>query len=52
MHSMIESLEPKDSFFYNENMENINLMEYIKWRGDLTFEASAFNEVDALILSR
>lgn len=52
MHSMIESLEPKDSFFYNENMENINLMEYIKWRGDLTFEASTFNEVDALILSR
>lgn len=49
---MTESLEPKGSFFYNETMENINLMEYIKWRGDLTFEASAFNEVDALIFSR
>ena len=23
--------------------------DYIKWRGDLTFEQSAFNEVDNLI---
>lgn len=28
-----------------------NLMDYLEWRGDLTFDESAFNEVDALILS-
>ena len=26
--------------------------DYIKWRGDLTFEQSAFNEVDNLVLSQ
>ncbi len=29
-----------------------NLMDYLDWRGDLTFEQSAFNEVDNLILSQ
>lgn len=28
-----------------------DLIDYIKWRGDLTFEQSPFNEVDNLILS-
>lgn len=28
-----------------------NLLDYLEWRGDLTFADSAFNEVDALILS-
>lgn len=28
-----------------------NIMDYLRWRGDLSFEASAFNEVDNLILS-
>ena len=28
-----------------------NIMEYISWRGDLTFEQSKFNEVDNLILA-
>lgn len=28
-----------------------NLLDYLEWRGDLTLEESAFNEVDALILS-
>lgn len=28
-----------------------NILDYIDWRGDLTFEQSAFNEVDNLIIS-
>lgn len=28
-----------------------NLLDYLEWRGDLTLDESAFNEVDALILS-
>lgn len=28
-----------------------NLFDYLNWRGDLTLEQSAFNEVDSLILS-
>ena len=28
-----------------------NIMDYISWRGDLTFEHSKFNEVDNLILA-
>ena len=28
-----------------------NIMDYIKWRGDLDFSTSPFNEVDNLILS-
>ena len=28
-----------------------NIMDYISWRGDLTFEQSPFNEVDNLILA-
>ena len=32
-----------------ENMANI--MDYLKWRGDLSFAQSPFNEVDNLILS-
>ena len=27
-----------------------NLTDYLKWRGDLTFEASPFSEIDALVL--
>ena len=29
-----------------------NILDYIKWRGDLSFSQSEFNEVDNLILSR
>ncbi len=29
-----------------------NILDYIKWRGDLSFSKSKFNEVDNLILSR
>lgn len=29
-----------------------NITDYLKWRGDLTFAADAFNEVDNLILSQ
>ncbi len=29
-----------------------NILDYIKWRGDLSFSADPFNEVDALILAR
>lgn len=28
-----------------------NIYDYIRWRGDLTFDKSAFNDIDALILS-
>ena len=28
-----------------------NLLDYIAWRGDLSFEASPFSEVDNLIFS-
>ena len=31
-------------------MPNIN--DYLKWRGDLTFNESPLNEVDNMILSR
>lgn len=27
-----------------------NILDYLDWRGDLTFEQSPFNEVDNLIL--
>lgn len=29
-----------------------NILDYIDWRGDLSFDASPFNEVDGLILSQ
>ncbi len=32
------------------NMENSGLIDYIYWRGDLTFAASPFNDVDNAIL--
>lgn len=28
-----------------------NIIDYLKWRGDLSFKESSFNEIDALILS-
>ena len=28
-----------------------NILDYLDWRGDLTFEQSSFNEVDNLILA-
>lgn len=31
--------------------KNSDVFDYIEWRGDLTFQQSPFNEVDALILS-
>ena len=34
---------------YNNPMSN--LLDYIAWRGDLTFEQDPFNSIDALILS-
>ena len=27
-----------------------NILDYFNWRGDLTFEQSPFNEIDALVL--
>lgn len=29
-----------------------NILDYMKWRGDLTFTQSSFNEIDGLILSQ
>ena len=29
-----------------------NILEYIKWRGDLSLKDSSFNEIDNLILAR
>ena len=29
-----------------------NILDYIDWRGDLSFDVSPFNEVDGLILSQ
>jgi len=29
-----------------------NIVDYVDWRGDLTLKASAFNEIDALILTQ
>lgn len=29
-----------------------NVLDYLKWRKDLTFKQDPFNEVDALILAR
>lgn len=29
-----------------------NLIDYIKWRGDLTFSQDSFNDIDNLILSQ
>ena len=29
-----------------------NLMDYLDWRGDLTFREAPFNEVDNLILAQ
>ena len=26
-----------------------NILDYLEWRGDLPFETSAFNEVDAVV---
>lgn len=28
-----------------------NIMDYIQWRGDISFEKSPFNDIDNLILS-
>lgn len=32
--------------------EITNIIDYLIWRGDLSFEADHFNEIDALVLSR
>lgn len=32
-------------------MSHYNMLDYIEWRGDLTFEERPFNEIDALILN-
>ena len=29
-----------------------NIIDYMKWRGDLTFAQDSFNEIDNLILSQ
>ena len=29
-----------------------NVMDYLEWRGDLTFEQSPFNDVDNVILAQ
>ena len=29
-----------------------NILDYVRWRGDLDFESSCFNEIDNLILSQ
>ena len=29
-----------------------NLFDYLDWRGDIDFKKSAFNEIDALLLSQ
>lgn len=31
---------------------NTNIFDYFTWRGDLTFQASPFNEIDGVILAR
>lgn len=33
-------------------MAMANIMDYLEWRGDLSFEADSFNEIDNLILSQ
>ena len=33
-------------------INNTNAIDYLKWRGDLTFDSSPFNEVDMFILSQ
>lgn len=33
-------------------MENANILDYIKWRGDLSFLQDGFNDVDSLILTQ
>lgn len=30
----------------------MNIIDYLKWRGDLSLKASPFNEVDNLIISQ
>ncbi len=35
-----------------ENIVSGNLLDYIAWRGDLSFAASEFNDIDALIFSQ
>lgn len=38
--------------YYTERSDNMNtIMEYLDWRGDLSFDASPFNDVDNLILA-
>ena len=29
----------------------MNIIDYLKWRGDLSLKAAPFNEVDALVIS-
>ena len=29
-----------------------NMLDYLKWRGDLSFDQDPFNEIDNLILTR
>ena len=29
-----------------------NVIDYIKWRGDISFKNDPFNEIDALIIAR
>lgn len=33
-------------------MDGTNILDYLKWRGDLSFLQSPFNEIDSLILSQ
>ena len=33
-------------------MDGTNILDYLKWRGDLSFLQSPFNDIDSLILSQ
>ena len=32
--------------------KNLNILDYVKWRGDLSFDQDEFNEIDALAFAR
>ena len=33
-------------------MDGTNILDYLRWRGDLSFTQSPFNDIDSLILSQ
>lgn len=48
----VEKKDKSNSIFNYKRRKMTNIFDYIKWRGDVPFEASGLNEIDSLIFTQ